>query len=626
MWRPVLRVLFVWALICSCVVAHGTALRLSAEPSHSLAGHIEVLIEPSARASIDDVLAGRAGQFAPLEGDFQSRFTRAAVWFRLSVRREAEDPGQWWLEFDNPLLEDIRVFQPNVSGQFTESRAGVNVSDPGSSQTLPVNLHLPVSGDRQVYVRIQSNTSLGTGFRLWQPEAYVREAIFRSRSWGLYFSIYVLLVPVYFGFWLTTRESVHGWYMLYLVLTLGLALEDRGWMQQLLPLDWRGYSNTLMRLSLCALIAVMANFNSSYLQMARRTPRFNRVYLGVAFTVTSLAAAAALGGYPQEAMKAVQPTGLLLILAAVLLSWRWSRRGDLPAGIFLWAFGVLYAGALLRFARNLGWFDFGMLSLHGYQIGSLIHMMVLSVGLFRGYARMRLEKEAAEAQVAAEQQQRQEQREFMAMISHEFRTPLSVIGASTDNLLRGDRLSEKDRSKCEKIQRANGRLMMLMDNYLSVERIESADSRLQKTPVNMVSLCAKVIEDFEGSPGPVIELRKEVDTLICNCDDGLIRIALRNLLQNARRHSRPDASVVVFVRERRRQILLSVLDSGDGISPDELPLIFKRYFRGRGAVSQPGAGLGLYLVDKIVQRHGGSVTVSSPAAGGCDFCIRLPKE
>lgn len=625
MWRQILRVFVVWISLGCCALAHSAALRLSPAPFHTLAGHMDVLIEPSAQANIHDTVAGRAGQFVPLEGEFKSRFTRAAVWFRLSLQREASDPTDWWLEIDNPLLEDIRVYQPDPQGGFQEVFAGINFAASTRNQHMPVSLHLPAAGLNVVYVRIQSNTSVSTGFRLWQPEDFGREAIVRSRIWGLYFGIYVLIVPIYLVFWLTTRETVHGWYMLYLALTLGLALEDRGWMQQLLPFEWQEHSNTLMRVSLCALIAVMAKFNSSYLNMAQHLPRFNRFYLGTAFVITALSVLAALGGYPQEAMRTVQPMGLLLILGAVLISWRQWRRGDPQAGVFLLAFGVLYVGAFLRFARNLGWVNFGALSVHGYQVGSLIHMVVLSVGLFRGYARMRLEKEAAEVQVAAEQQQRQEQREFMAMISHEFRTPLSVISASTGNLMRGERLSEKDRMKCEKIVRANERLMTLMDNYLSVDRIESADSLLQKRPVDLVSLCSKVIEDFEGSPGPVIELRKEAVNLMCVCDDGLLRIALRNLIQNARRHSPLETPVVVFLRERRRSVLVSVVDSGDGIEADELPLIFKRYFRGRAAVSAPGAGLGLYLVEKIVQRHGGRITVGRAVGGGSDFCIRLPK-
>lgn len=158
---------------------------------------------------------------------------------------------------------------------------------------------------------------------------------------------------------------------------------------------------------------------------------------------------------------------------------------------------------------------------------------------------------------------------------------------------------------------------------MSVERLQSADAELNREPGELMSLCQRVLDDFEDSPGPRVALVAPNVAVPFLCDENLLHIALRNLIHNARRHSPPDAPVVVRLNRHGSNIDLVVHDDGEGIPADDLPQIFRRYYRGRNALHRPGAGLGLFLARKIAERHGGDLSVVSQPGQGTDFRIRF---
>lgn len=625
---------FLWACCGAwwlglCPPAQAAGLTLRDMPSIDLTGYVGFLRDPSVHAVVEDVAAGKVGAFTPARERLLEGFTSDAIWLRLSLQRPAAVPGEWWLLLENAFLEDVRLYVPGPNGQFVERRAGTNY---GRSQRdvdhahLMFRLNLEVDQRVTIYVRIVSRTSVATSLRLWQPSALVRASTVETLVWGAYYGMYLLNGLFYLYLWSITRKQVHGWYSLYVGTMLVGTMLDKGWLQMALPDTLQSLSSPMIWIAICLGTFFLQMFNANYLELARKLPRARHMYVAVTGISVTAALLAIAMGYPQVGMQIIQPMALVLVMWAMLLALLLAARGSRKGRFFLFAFSIFYVGMVLRFARNLGWIDLGLVSSYGYQIGIGLHMLVLSVGLFMEYQKQRRKQEVLMAQAQAEQRQMEDQRGFMAMISHEFRTPLGVIGASTENLLRSPRLDQKDRTRCAKILRANERLTVLMDTYLSVERLESADTDLHTAPVNLVALCRRVVDDFEGTDGPSIELTYDADPLMCRCDEGLLRIALSNLVHNARRHSPTDQPVILRVENNGSEVLLLVKDKGNGISPDELPLIFKRYFRGRGAVQKPGAGLGLFLVEKVAHRHGGKVTVHTSTDHGCEFCMHIPKR
>lgn len=131
-----------------------------------------------------------------------------------------------------------------------------------------------------------------------------------------------------------------------------------------------------------------------------------------------------------------------------------------------------------------------------------------------------------------------------------------------------------------------------------------------------------------SSDWPVERIRISLDRLPKRsvCDPDLMRIVLRNLLANAVRHSPDDSVIELAVQgQDNGELHIRVQDRGEGIPADELPRLFQRYFRGRASQGKPGAGLGLNLVQRIVELHGGTIEVQSTEGQGTTFQIRLPQ-
>lgn len=241
-------------------------------------------------------------------------------------------------------------------------------------------------------------------------------------------------------------------------------------------------------------------------------------------------------------------------------------------------------------------------------------------------ARMALDSGVSEIWLVRDLSERrasEDQRDFVAMVSHEFRTPLAIINTSLQLLLTHiEEPNAKVLQRSENIRKATQRLIHLLDDCLSIDRLDSAHQTFSFQECDLYEVIESATNDWH--PNRVrVRLHGLPSRFVC--DPELMRIVLRNLLANADRHSPPGVPIEVDVREATEGgLTIRIQDRGEGITPDEVPRLFQRYFRGRTAQGKPGAGLGLYLVEKIVHGHGGTIHVQSTVGWGTTFTIHLP--
>jgi signal transduction histidine kinase len=228
-----------------------------------------------------------------------------------------------------------------------------------------------------------------------------------------------------------------------------------------------------------------------------------------------------------------------------------------------------------------------------------------------------------QAALHSERAMREEQRQFFAMVNHEFRTPLAVMdSAATELQTFPTHELAPQRERAAQIRRACRRLAVLVDNCLASERLDTAAFRLQLdwTPVH--ELLADAVQLAQWSPRHHLSL--DVDPRIeeWECDPTLVRIALSNLVDNAVKYA-SDGEIAVSARiDAEGALRLSVCDGGPGLPPGDPEQLFERGQRG----SHParGFGLGLWAVRRIAELHGGAVRASPSAKGGSCFAIVLP--
>jgi two-component system phosphate regulon sensor histidine kinase PhoR len=225
-------------------------------------------------------------------------------------------------------------------------------------------------------------------------------------------------------------------------------------------------------------------------------------------------------------------------------------------------------------------------------------------------------------------------REFVANVSHEFRTPLSIISGYLETL------SEEsiDREMIEKsvavMSRHAARLNNLIDDLLTISRMEEKAVRLEKSRISLEPLLRGVIEQLEReSTERGVSVRLEVGEGIPFIEVDAYRMeqAFSNLLINALRHGvrhagGEAASVVVSIAAEGNDVAVSFRDNGPGIPLADQEHLFERFYRvgGDRARQSGGTGLGLSIVKNVVQAHGGRVTLESRPGEGATFTIRLP--
>ena len=162
-----------------------------------------------------------------------------------------------------------------------------------------------------------------------------------------------------------------------------------------------------------------------------------------------------------------------------------------------------------------------------------------------------------------------------------------------------------------------------MDEFLTLDRL-GGDLRARISIFSPEELLRSIINEF---PKQRMETRYVDLPAEIHGDSELLRIAIRNLIENALRYAPPDTVVKVLAQGTGEGgVQIAVEDAGAGIASDEIPKLFQKYFRGRAAQSKPGAGLGLYLVERIARLHGGSVRVENEPGMGCRFVFVLPEN
>jgi signal transduction histidine kinase len=271
--------------------------------------------------------------------------------------------------------------------------------------------------------------------------------------------------------------------------------------------------------------------------------------------------------------------------------------------------GSLEAAVTAARRRNL-WLSFGILA-----------VLAASVGLIVVNAR-RSERLAAQ------------QMDFVAAVSHELRTPLAVIRSAAQNLSAGVvQEAGQARRYGELIETEGRRLTEMVEQVLEYAGL---DAHRRPPLTHLVDAGALVSETVSScsalfeAEGFDVRVAVAPNLPAVAADEGALRRALTNLLMNALKHAASGRTVTVDVRPAASApasgVEIAVTDKGPGIPADDLDHIFEPFYRGRRATEQQvhGNGLGLSLVKRIAEAHGGRVTVQSAPGAGATFTLHLP--
>ncbi|MEQ9233706.1 hybrid sensor histidine kinase/response regulator [Coleofasciculus sp. E2-BRE-01] len=230
--------------------------------------------------------------------------------------------------------------------------------------------------------------------------------------------------------------------------------------------------------------------------------------------------------------------------------------------------------------------------------------------------------------LAKEKELNQLKTQFIAITSHEFRTPLTTISSSNDLLERycRDSMDAKKEKHLRQIKLSVNQMIQLLDDVLLIGRAESGKVDLQLISINLVEFCHNLVEEIQTNAGEQYQIifNHQGEVSEACLDVNLLRPILSNLLANAVKYS-PEGGVVTFnLFSSDTRVTFQIQDSGIGIPPEAQKHLFESFHRASNVGTIKGTGLGLSIVKRCVDIHGGEISVDSEVNVGTTFTVTLP--
>lgn len=606
------------------------------------------------------------------EPSLQLGYSTSVWWVRLDLRNDATVEQSRVLEVGWPLLNELDVWI--FSGSELLSRVQTGDQRPFSQRPIEardfaIPVSLPASSERTILMRMAMRTGIfdAVPLRLWTPSAFAHAEKRDDLILGLYFGAAFALMLYNLLLFLSIRDRSFLYYSLYL---FAFALWMFGFSGYGMMALWRdhGWINDQMNLVLVAIAHVPATlFVTHYLDVRDRLPW---LYRGL-WWLTSLMLLPIVGSLLDQWGVAV-PIGhvfyfytllssLLTLLYIVTAGWVMAL-GYRPARFMFAGWACLVLSIVLYRLTEFPGFHItaNPWTAHAMNIGSTLEFLLLALALGDRYKQAREEKLAAEraalamekgygrtleAQVnerthalrdamgqlnvslLSERQVMAEQRAFLTTLSHELRSPLTVIDTVTQRLeMEEEGSSESERrTRYASILQASARLTSMLSDFLHEDRY----SLVREGPQYQACDLRQLMEDARksglvGALGHRIGVDSDRLPERFICDPDLTRLALRNLVDNAVKYSPSGSAILLRGEHNSRGVYLIVRDMGPGIKAEELEQLFKPGSRGDEVKDLPGLGLGLSLSRQIIESQGGTLTAEAGIGEGTQFTVWLP--
>lgn len=603
----------------------------------SLFGHLAALRDTSGQLEIEDVAApAKVGEFVALPGFLGAGYTADSYWLRFTLQRTVDTSAQWFLEVAPPYLNEVTLFVPTSEGGFTLTCMGD--LQPYTERPLPHRnfvfpIRLPDEQPVTFYLRVKTKSSMLVRVVAWQYPGLLATTQTDISLYSAYFGFLGLGFISNLLFWFWLRERIYLSYCIYLVALAAAMMSTAGFVSQWIFPDSPLLANRAIGVAFCVAYLLATQFFINTLRLREHFPRLRQLFDAVLLFYASCAVAAMAGYYGMVVAWLNLVIVVVTISAAFAGPWLlW--QGHREYLIYTLAFSASFAGFALNLARLMGWLSIHIPNDYTGMLTTSIHVVLINIAVADRVRRSDRDKLAAEKQTSlltAEHEAHQQQRQFIAMVSHEFRTPLAVIDATAQSIeiactQKSSALVAAILPRQEKIRRAVRRMVSLLDNFLTNERLDFGETERQAEAVDLRDLVSETAKSWQHLLHTPDQLRLECTNEPASVlvDRAMLLLALSNLIDNAIKYALPGSPIRLRVGKTNLGGWVEVENSGAGIAPEELEKIFGKFYRSNQAKTVPGAGLGLFLVRTLLRQHGGEVEVSSEPGKETRFRLCLP--
>jgi signal transduction histidine kinase len=658
----------------------------SMEDPLTLAPYLGVLEDADRALTLADVqsspVAARFQVDRAAGAGFGFGFTRSAYWLRLNLRNPSDRTVERILELGYARYTHLEFHQMRFPEPPRSITTGILY--PFSTRVYPNHafvfpVTLPPHSEQVIFLRLESVSRLFVPAKLWTPHAFSMQERTDYVLHAWYFGIVTAMAIFNLLLFIGLRDRIYLHYVAF-VCCMGFALAAHfGLAKEFLPFDTPFWSVISVPAGFCVAIATFLLFMRLMLNTREMTPRLDPALKVLAGVFICYPFAYALE--PRTIAQSMTPVviGTLLLIMGTGCYGMFKRQRS--AYFFVASFSILLVASLLSTLTTLGIANIWLM-----QVGSALEMLLLAFALADRIHVLRLDRERAQRAASEVQQlmlnklkrseaeleervtlrtsdlqksntalmvtlddlratqiqlvisEREamrgkelalealnEQRQFVAMASHEFRSPLAVIDSAAQVL--AVRLPPESRAgpALQKIRRAVARLSAFLKNCLTEDRLYSSELKLHPALIDVPYLIVELKEAvLLNGDGHHIVAEMEPNLPPLEADPELLRILLLNVLDNAIKYSPPGSTITLRFSQEGSTLVMDITDQGRGIPENELPFVLEKYRRGSGTASIPGAGLGLSLVVRIVKLHQGQIDIQSREGVGTSMKIQFP--
>lgn len=625
------------------------------------------------------------GKMTPAKGYPSFGYTRDTVWARFELTNQGSDHSHFLLTVAPAFLDHIQLFKITEAGPVDLGTQGDRT--PWSGRLIPwrnalYEIALLPSEQATFYLRVKSHSSIAINPQLWQPGSFASASSKEMLLYGLLIATGSLTCLLSLFFFSLLRHRIYLYFFLYVLSFTFVIAQLEGVIHFIVspatPMHLEGLQVVFQSIGLISMTLLF----SEIAELGKHLPRINRALVMASSVIAVAGLIFSVLGKPSIAIPLVWVPIALLGVITPVTTFLLRQHIGLVSYLYTAAFAAIGVFTTIRFIWVFGAIEPNIFSENNFSIAMLMHAIVLFITLAAKYLQLekslmhakdmalksiqkserRLEtlvqqrttdlddanrKLAEQLQVshshasalekirdristALEDEKRAslEQKRFLRMVAHEFRTPLSVIQMASSIIRADPRTPDVHATtNCDRIEVACERMASLINQALREDKLDSAIWRKNAAFIPVVEILQAVVsygEMISAGRHP-ISFRCE-DELIFQGDHELLVTMLNNIVDNAVKYSPAGSEIQVEASSSPTgSTIVSVHDKGRGMSPEEVKQVLQKYFRADGTQDIPGMGLGLYLVDQISRLHNATISIESAKGQGTTFVLTFPE-
>jgi signal transduction histidine kinase/DNA-binding response OmpR family regulator len=612
--------LFVLCFICFCnsgiaqdhIYTH--VISDESEKITAIGDSMTFLSDDSAQLDIQSILSSPDLKFSSAD-NIRSGKPFSIVWAKMRVLNQSNSIKHQMLHFCLDA-DSVLMFVVDSSRIITEYKSGTNLI--AADKFLPVRYSfIPISLDpgvsRMLIFRIVYPGSGGgehiSHINIFEASEVIDNLVGNLTWLAFYTGIMVLFFVISLVMFAIFREKV---FLYFAALMLSFALYfsyNNGLIQSFSIFPFTGALSFMGFYAVSAIVLSLYQFVISYIPLKIFMPWYSR-FLLILTVLTAFVPYLILVFTRNSYFISNTHNYILLawIIAMIYGIIHLSLRKDETARILLISIGVLFLGTLGYVISLLTLMPPSVWYMRSFQIGTVIFSGILFYNLFIKVRRIKIEK-----QEIAELDELKTR--FFANISHEFRTPLTLMMGPLQQVI--DTIENPSQKKMLEMAQRNAQLQLqLVNQLLDLTRLDAGKMQLKSTEINIVPLLKAIIGAYESlaqQRNIEVQLEFPAEELNVYFDPDHLEKIMYNILSNAFKFTGEGGNVRIELKSDSSQFELSVTDSGIGIPEDRLPFVFDRFFQVApgNMAERSGTGIGLSLVKELVELNYGKISVES---------------